>query len=382
MSNISQLANVPEISFIENMTLQETEELVREHYTRMFRELTGREATLAEADTKSLIIKSFSLIIYQVMQYVDAKGRAELLKTSTGEALDSLSALLGILRQGARRATAVVRFTLSGPRGEPTAIPAGTRVKTQGGKYFNTLDYAEVPAGAISVDVTVQAEEAGAGSNAIAAGDIDTLVDPIPYVASAANVEESTGGLDVEDDDGLTERVWLAPSKFSSAGPRDAYEYYVREWRSDVEDVQTVSPTPCVVCIYVTLAGGKLLSETERESLLDYLSEDTIRPLSDYVQCPDPEEVAYSVALTYWIARSDQKSAGTIQKRVEEAVGEYISWQRRLGRDINPTELVYRIRAAGAKRVRLDAPEDVVIGKTQLPKCSEKAVTYGGLEDD
>ena len=62
MSNISQLANVPEISFIENMTLQETEELVREHYTRMFRELTGREATLAEADTKSLIIKSFNKV--------------------------------------------------------------------------------------------------------------------------------------------------------------------------------------------------------------------------------------------------------------------------------------------------------------------------------
>ena len=92
MSNIKELANVPEISFIENMSLQETEELVRANYTRIFKELTGQDAELGEADAKNLIIKSFSLVLYQVMQYVEAKGRAELLKTSTGDALDALCA--------------------------------------------------------------------------------------------------------------------------------------------------------------------------------------------------------------------------------------------------------------------------------------------------
>ncbi|MCM1295504.1 MAG: baseplate J/gp47 family protein [Muribaculaceae bacterium] len=382
MSNISQLANVPEISFIENMTLEETEGLMREHYFRIYKELTGTEPTLGEADALNLVIKSFSLILYQVMQYVDAKGRAELLKTSTGEALDAIAALLGISRQGARRATAVERFTLSGVRGEATAIPAGTRVKTQGGKYFNTLDYAEIPAGDMSVDVAIQAEEAGAESNAIPAGDIDILVDPIPYVAAVVNTEDSTGGLDVEDDDGLTERVWLAPSKYSCAGPRDAYEYYVREWRSDVEDVQIVSPTPCVVNIYVTLGGGRLPTETERASLEAYLSADTMRPLGELVEVKAPEEVEYGIELTYWIGSSDQKAAGTIQAQVEAAIDEYEGWQRKLGRDINPTELIARIRGAGAKRVKLTNPADIVVGKTELPKRGERTVAYGGLEDD
>ena len=138
---------MPEISFIENMSLQETEELVRANYTRIFKELTGQDAELGEADAKNLIIKSFSLVLYQVMQYVEAKGRAELLKTSTGDALDALAALFGITRQEARRATCIVRFTLSGQRSEPTAIPAGTRVKTQDGKYFNTVEYGEIAAG-------------------------------------------------------------------------------------------------------------------------------------------------------------------------------------------------------------------------------------------
>ena len=216
---------MPEISFIENMSLQETEELVRANYTRIFKELTGQDAELGEADAKNLIIKSFSLVLYQVMQYVEAKGRAELLKTSTGDALDALAALFGITRQEARRATCIVRFTLSGQRSEPTAIPAGTRVKTQDGKYFNTVEYGEIAAGETYTDVVVQAEEAGAESSGILAGEINILVDPIPYIASVSNVDESTGGLDVEDDDSLTRRIYLAPSVYSCAGPRDAYAY-------------------------------------------------------------------------------------------------------------------------------------------------------------
>lgn len=382
MSNIKELANVPEISFIENMSLQETEELVRANYLRVYKELTGEDGTIGEADTKNLLIKSFSLLLHQVMQYIEAKGRAELLKTSTGDALDELAALFGITRQEARRARCVMRFTLSGQRSEPTAIPAGTRVKTMDGKYFNTVDYAEIAAGEPSVDVDAQAEQAGAESSGIPAGEINTLVDPIAYVASVVNVEASGGGLDIEDDDGLTERVWLAPSKYSCAGPRDAYTYYVKEWRTDVDDVQIVSPESCVVHAYVVFKGGVLPTETEREELAEYLNGDTIRPLTDIVSCPAAEEVGYNIGFTYWIAASDQKSAGTIQAQVEAAVDEYESWQRKMGRDINPTELVYRIRAAGAKRVRLAEPADVVIARTQLPKRENRAVTYGGLEDD
>lgn len=215
MSNISELANVPQISFIENMTLQETEEQLKAEYARIYREQTGKELVLGEADAKTLLLKAFALIEYQTMQYADIKGQAELLKTSTGEALDALVALLGLTRQESKKATAKERFMLAEARADTVAVPAGTRVKTQGGRYFNTLDYAEIPPGATYVDTIVQAEEAGAESSGILAGEINILVDPIPYIASVSNVDESTGGLDVEDDDSLTERAYLAPSRFT-----------------------------------------------------------------------------------------------------------------------------------------------------------------------
>lgn len=116
------------------------------------------------------------------MQYADIKGQAELLKTSTGEALDALVALLGLTRQESKKATAKERFLLAEARADTVAVPAGTRVKTQGGRYFNTLDYAEIPPGATYVDTIVQAEEAGAESSGILAGEINILVDPIRYM--------------------------------------------------------------------------------------------------------------------------------------------------------------------------------------------------------
>ena len=382
MSNISQLANVPDISFIENMSLAETEQQLKDEYLRIYQELTGREGELTDADAKTLLIKAFSLIEYQTMQYIDAKGKAELLKSSTGSALDALAALFGIERQDSHRATATERFTLSEARGEVVAIPAGTRVRTQNGQYFNTLDYAEIAVGDTYIDVIVQAEEAGAASSGILAGVIDTLVDPIPYIASVANTDTSTGGLDVEDDDNLTERVYLAPSKFSCAGPKDAYEYYVREWRSDVGDVQIVSPSPCVIALYVVLDDGSLLNNTEKASLVAYMSDETIRPLCDTVTCIDPTEVTYNITFTYYIGNSNQRSVSTIQAAVQQAVSDYQRWQRKLGRDINPTELIARIRDAGAKRVSLTAPTDTTISNTELPKIGTVTVTYGGLEDD
>lgn len=385
MSNITELANCPELNFIEHMTIQETEEQLRALYAKNYREITGRDPVIGEADPLNLLMKAFAAMEYQTMQYADTKGRMEMLNTSTGEALDALAALVGISRKGPTRATATVRFTLSEIQAGVVAVPAGTRVKTEDGKYFNTLDYAEIQKGETHTDVMVQAQEAGAGSSGILIGSIKILVDPIPYIGSVSNTTASTGGLDTEDDDSLTRRIYLAPSVYSCAGPRDAYEYYAREWRGDVADVRIDSPNPDEVNIYFTIEdenGVRLPNSTELEGMKEYMSAETMRPLCDKVDCVAPDEVEYSISLTYWIAVSDQKSVSEIQNKVNKAVADFQTWQRKLGRDINPTELIAQLRAAGAKRVALTAPQDEAVEKAKLPKCTGATVTYGGMEDD
>lgn len=220
------------------------------------------------------------------------------------------------------------------------------------------------------------------GVAGIEEGQINQLVDPIPYVASAVNVTASSGGTDIESDDSLTERTYLVPSTYSCAGPPDAYEYFAKAWRNDVKDVSVQSPSPCVVDIYFTLQDGTLPSRSDCESMEENMRNDARRPMTDYVNCKAPTEIEYSIDVTYTIARSKSKIAVTVQNAVNEAVEVYKAWQRTMGRDIDPAELIAQIKNAGAKKVKITAPTDVVVDNTEIPKLTTCNVVYGGLEDD
>lgn len=196
------------------------------------------------------------------------------------------------------------------------------------------------------------------------------------------NVTASSGGTDIESDDSLTERTYLVPSTYSCAGPPDAYEYFAKAWRNDVKDVSVQSPSPCVVDIYFTLQDGTLPSKSDCDSMEENLRNDARRPMTDYVNCKAPTEVEYSIDVTYTIARSKSKIAVTVQNAVNEAVEVYKAWQRTMGRDIDPAELIAQIKNAGAKKVKITAPTDVVVGSAEIPKLTTCNVVYGGLEDD
>lgn len=113
--------------------------------------------------------------------------------------------------------------------------------------------------------------------------------------------------------------------------------------------------------------------------------------MTDRVICKAPEEVEYSIDFTYYIGSGNSKGASIVQESVAKAVEEFQEWQRSIGRDINPMELIARLRAAGVKRVELRQPVDKVIengmdsGKAvvQIPKLSgTPTIIYGGIEDD
>ena len=96
-----------------------------------------------------------------------------------------------------------------------------------------------------------------------------------------------------------------------------------------------------------------------------------------------PTAVSYTVTATYYINRSDKNSAGIIQEAAEQALEDYKAWQcARIGRDINPDELISRLKAAGVKRIVITAPELTSLTLGQVASCTSATLTYGGLEDD
>lgn len=379
---IEEIENLPEVSFIDNITLDDVQRQMVADYQERYESLTGKKTALSRADPVALVLYACSIQIYQTLLFVDRAGKQDLLKYSYGGYMDNLAALKGISREPAKAAVVKVRFTLSGLRPSPVVIPAGTRV-TNGELYFETNEYAEIAAGEESIDLICTCQKAGKLGDGLMAGDINILVDPIAYVQSVVNLEESSGGADIESDDSLAERIYIAPSKYSVAGPEEAYRYWVKTFNSSITDVYIDSENPTEVIIEFIMNNGELPSESVIDSLRDYLRDRNIRPLTDQVIVKAPNTVDYALDIKYYINKSDSAQAKTIQGAVENAIENYIIWQRsKIGRDINPSKLTSMIEAAGAKRVEMSSPIFRKIGKSDVAKLLTKKVSYGGIEDD
>ncbi len=96
-----------------------------------------------------------------------------------------------------------------------------------------------------------------------------------------------------------------------------------------------------------------------------------------------PEVEEYGIDVTYYINSSDSHAATAIQEQAEAAVESYKLWQAsKVGRDINPDELIARLNDAGAKRAEVRSPSFRVIGETAKAQCAGVNIVYGGLEND
>ena len=381
MSNIAELKNVPEISFIDGISLETVTSQMLADYAAAYVEAAGEQPELAQGSPERLLIGAMAVQYYQALQYIDRAGKKGLLKFSEGDYLDNIGALRGIVREPAQRASCKVRFTLSDARTEPVGIPGGTRL-SYANLFFATDEYKEIPAGEMSGVVSVTAQEAGIDANGIPVGELKDLVDPVAYVASVSNITMTAGGAEIETDTELTERIYQATAGYSVAGPKDAYIYHAKRARADVDDVVVYSPAPDQVSVLFTLNDGSLPDDGALQAMTAALSADSVRPLTDQVTALAPEEVPYNIALTYYINTADSPQATTIQTAVMAAVENYKSWQRKIGRDVTPSKLIQLVMEAGAKRVAVTAPTHTAVTPYMIAKANKVTVTYGGLEDD
>lgn len=381
---IPEIERLPDITFIDGVTLDTIKERLVSDYEEKFHEETGTTVNLKDGEPISLMLYACAVQFMQMYENLDKAGKMNFLKYTYGDFLDNMAAIKGVERQEAAYAYCTVRFTLSAVRSSVISIPKGTRVTTQGSSvYFETDEYAEIPIGDYSVDVLCVCQTKGTAGNGIPAGDIKVLVDPLPYIASVTNLVETTGGTDREDDEALKDRVYLVPANYSVAGPETAYEYWTKTAYSDIGDVRVTSPEACEVDIRVIGKNGQLLSEETCQMIEDYIKNANVIPLTDLVSVSSPGTVSYNVEVTYYINRSDVGAVTVIQDAVNSAIDEYIAWQsERIGRDIEPGKLVELCMGAGAKRVAVTSPTYTVVGSSNIPVLGTVSVTYGGLEDD
>jgi phage-related baseplate assembly protein len=384
MPDISTVKDLPDISFIEYKTVDDVKANMVADYEAYMTEATGRPYTLPRVSRDRFKLYAAAAQIYQAMKYVDIKGKMDTVKYSVGDFLDLLGAFrCGATRNQAAAAVTTIRFTLSAARASVTAVPQGTRIAA-GQLFFATSVYAEIHAGDLTADIPATCMTAGETGNGLAPGELKTLVDPVPYVQSVENTSTSSGGADRESDESFAARIFIAPGKYSTAGSRNGYEYHVQDYSSAIGGVHVSSDQAAgTVDIVFVMADGSLPSAEMVSAMSQHMSAETLRPMNDLVTVRAPAEVKYTVSLTYYINQSDNNRAVAIQQAVSAAVDSYIAWQRKIGRDINPSKLLALVMGAGAKRAQITAPIFTAIPADSIAAIDGTAsITYGGLEDD
>ena len=348
----------------------------------IYETLTGR--TLARADPVRLFLDAVILAIIQQRNLIDFAAKQNLLAYASGGYLDHIGALLGVSRLEAAHAATTMQFTVSASFSRDVIIPSGTRISTGDGVTFATTSEAVIPAGSLSAAASAQCETAGTSGNGYAPGQVNRLVDVLAFGTKAENLTETTGGTDAESDENFRERIQIAPESFSVAGPKEAYKYFARSANADIIDVAVIGPPdtrPGYVDIYPLMTGGTLPSDEVLAEVLKVCSAEDVRPDTDYVSVNAPIPVYYSVNVKYWIDIKDAGYSTLIMSAVQGAVSDWDMWQRqKLGRDINPSELIRRVINAGAKRCEVSSPEFRVLKDWEVGMCTSQSVNYGGLE--
>ena len=369
--------DLPEVSFVET-----DPEAIKAEIVSRYENAAGR--TLATADPIRIFLLAVADEIIQQRVLINMAAQSNLLSYATGEYLDALGEYLLVSRLPASKAVTNIRFTLSQALEEVYVIPAGTEI-TNGIVTFATDEELVIAAGDLTGDVSASCTVAGVAGNGYLPGQISTIVRPMTFVDLAENTNATYGGADIESDEDYAERIRLAPNAFSVAGPIKAYVFYTQSVSSAIIDVSVDSPTPGVVNVYPLLEGGVIPDQTLLDKVLEKLSAEDVRPLTDDVHALQAEAVTYTINVRYFIKNSDKNKAETIRTNVAAAVENYRLWQQgKIGRDIVPAELVRAVMNAGAARLDNTLSPNAFreLTKTQVAQCDKDegvTVTFGGF---
>lgn len=363
--------------------LETDAETIRSQIITGFEKASGD--TLAAGDPRRLFLLSIADVIIQQRTAINLAAQQNLLSYAQGNYLDALGQLLAVERMAESKAVTTLEFTLSQALGSVYTIPAGTQV-TNGVVTFETDEDLLIPIGQTKGEVSASCTVAGPVGNDYLAGQISTIVTPMTFVSGAQNTTITTGGADAESDPDFADRIRLAPNSFSVAGPEKAYVYHAKSVSPAIIDVKVDSPTPGEVDVYVLLTDGTLPTEDTLEQIEEHLSDENIRPLTDYVVVKAPTASNYEIELHYWINQEDSSKAAQIQADVEAAVEQYRLWQQtKIGRDITPGKLLQLVFAAGASRVddsKLKPAAWKKLEAMQVAQCTKVNVVYEGYKDE
>jgi phage-related baseplate assembly protein len=382
---------VPDIDFaVKDPTVIQSEVIA--DYQSAFKTLTGIVKTLAPGDPVRLHLLVVCHWLSHQRVIVDFTGKQNLLKYAHDDYLDNLGALYGprAARLQPQPAMCTLRFSLAAPLAFDAVVPKGTQCQAPNAVVFVTQTDGFIISPNLSCDVLAEALVTGAIGNNFAPGQIGSIINwNQPWSLDVSNIDTTAGGSDQETDQQYRYRLWLATESFSTCGPHDAYEFWALSSHPDIIQAVIYSAPEIAgeVWIYPLLEGGVLPTQEIMDLVAATCSADTRRPLTDFVTVKLATEFVYTLDFDYYVLSDNEVLLSTIQSNVQQAVTDWILWQRSaIGRDLNSDELIKRVLEGGAKRVVINSPSPSfqVMNFDQLAVHDPNIaplINFAGLED-
>ncbi len=316
---------------------------------------------------------------------INYESKQNLLSFAEKERLDNLGLLTETKRLPASKARTVMAFTFTPHTG--VVIAKGYQViAVDSQTLFETLEETVVSAGTLHIEVNVECTEAGIQGNGFLPGQINQAVSPLNALESVTNTETTLGGAEVEDDDAFAYRIYLSPSKFSVAGPYEAYEYFARSSSSSIKNVSVWTPAPNEIEISAILQDGSLPNQAIKDLIKSECSGDKRVPMGDLVRVVDATDVTATASFHLKIFSDYASLADSIQSTAKANIETAINaWKTQHGRDIVPaalTSLAQRIEGVYlAKGTVTDSDGQVIadtkaVTKKQRPLITLLSVTF------
>ena len=354
-------------------------ELKRDMIDR-FQELSGRKLT--ESSPETLIFETVAYMIGLREEKYNDEMKQNYLRFARDERLDLKGEFYG--NRGKRLveqpAVATFRFYITGVQATDIIIPKGSRIQYNE-LYFSTDEQYKIEKGDLYVDGIATCNTSGTVGNDIPVGQINTMVDIFPHYDKVENITASNNGAEIEQDDNYRARIREIPESFTTAGSKGAYEFWAKSTSTNIVDVVAYSPSATNVDIYV-LTDSLTLTNELKKRIEEMLNTDNIRPLTDNVTIKQAIKTSYTIDFDYYIDKSNETLVNVIKNNVEKAVKDFKTWQQnKMGRDINPDELIKLLKLAGVKRVVLRSPTFQVLNFNEIAENTSVTSNYLGVEN-
>lgn len=348
------LKNLPFPKVIENLDyetiLDNTKILFKEH-------LNSDEIVLLESDNYSALLETLSYRELLLRARINDSLKELLLPYATGSNLDNIVALYGIQRLEGSYPIAQVEFSLSIEKETDTIIPAGLVLQDDKINIAKLKEDVIINAGEKSVVGIVELEQFIQESSI----KCEYIQTPLPFVLKAKQLSSFQNGATIEDDERLRERAVLSLERFSTAGSRKSYIFHTLSSTVKVQEVEVENGGAGVVNIYIKTP---LLDIETKDEVQEYLSGDTVRPLTDTVQVFNATKKDIEVVATLELIdmfRQDEVNTNILNSKHELSLGE----------DLNLSYIYSILHQDGVYRAILKEPlSDIKVAPNEFVEIS------------